>query len=301
MQHLLQKPDLKPHWLRVKAFSGNGYAATAASIKKHKLNTICEDAACPNRGECWNDNHAAFMILGKICSRSCSFCNVATGKPEPVDVNEPERLANAVKYLKLDHIVITSVDRDDLADGGASQFTNCIIAIRKIEKELSRKTTIEILTPDFRTKGDVWKSIVQAQPDVFNHNIETVPSLYRKVRPAARYFHSLNLLFSVKQFNVKMFTKSGIMLGLGETEDEVLQVMDDMRAANVDFITIGQYLRPTKNHITMERFVTPEEFAYYERIAKVKGFSMVSSSPFTRSSYHAGADFTALQNARNEQ
>ena len=280
----------KPNWLRAKAPIGKELDQTSAIIKKNKLNTICEAAACPNRGECWSQQHAAFMILGSICTRACRFCNVQTGKPDQVDPHEPENLANAIAELGLTHVVITSVDRDDLKDGGAQHFAYCIDAIRG----KSPKTTIEVLTPDFLRKGDVYKVIVEARPDVYNHNIETVPSLYAFIRPGARYFNSLSLLDNIKKLNDKIFTKSGIMVGLGESESEVLQVMDDLRAAQVDFITIGQYLRPTENHAEVKRYVTLEEFSYYNDVAKAKGFSMVSASPLTRSSYHADKDFAQL-------
>ncbi|AIF81703.1 lipoyl synthase [endosymbiont of Acanthamoeba sp. UWC8] len=286
----------KPDWIRVKAPTSQEFLNTHELIRKHKLNTVCEEAACPNIGECWQKGHATVMILGSVCTRACRFCNIATGIPDKLDPHEPENLANAISQLNLAHVVITSVDRDDLDDGGASHFVECIDKIRA----KAPSTTIEILTPDFLRKDGAVEKIVKARPDVYNHNIETVPSLYQKIRPGARYFHSLNLLHSVKKLNPHIFTKSGLMVGLGETKQEVLQVMDDLRAAEVDFITIGQYLQPTPAHAALERFVTPEEFEYYERIAKFKGFLMVSASPLTRSSYHAGDDFIKLRSAREQ-
>ena len=286
----------KPDWIRVKAPTSKEFLNTHELIRKHKLNTVCEEAACPNIGECWQKGHATVMILGSVCTRACRFCNIATGIPDKLDPHEPENLANAISQLNLAHVVITSVDRDDLDDGGASHFVECIDKIRA----KAPSTTIEILTPDFLRKDGAVEKIVKARPDVYNHNIETVPSLYQRIRPGARYFHSLNLLHSVKKLNPHIFTKSGLMVGLGETKQEVLQVMDDLRAAEVDFITIGQYLQPTPAHAALERFVTPEEFEYYERIAKFKGFLMVSASPLTRSSYHAGDDFIKLRSAREQ-
>lgn len=285
----------KPHWLKVRAPIGKQLDETSQIVRKNGLNTVCEEAACPNRGECWSKQHAAFMILGSVCTRGCRFCNVKTGKPDQLDPHEPEKLARAVVEMNLKHIVITSVDRDDLDDGGASHFAECIYAIRNS----SPQTTIEVLTPDFLRKGDVYKLIVDAKPSVFNHNIETVPSLYAYIRPGARYFNSLNLLSKVKQMDGSIFTKSGLMLGLGETEVEILQVMDDLRAANVDFITIGQYLRPTPIHAEVKKYVTPEEFQYYYKAAVAKGFLVVASSPLTRSSYHADDDFQKLLAIRN--
>lgn len=285
----------RPSWLRVKAPVGKQLNETTEIVKSNGLNTVCEEAACPNRGECWSQKHAAFMILGSVCTRACRFCNVKTGKPDKVDPHEPENLAKAVFQMKLKHVVITSVDRDDLEDGGAEHFAQCILAIRK----LSPNTTIEVLTPDFLRKGHVYRTIVEAEPNVLNHNIETVPSLYASIRPGARYFNSLDLLHQVKQMNSQIFTKSGLMVGLGETENEVMQVMDDLRAAKVDFLTIGQYLRPTLNHAEVKKYVTPEEFQFYYEAAKAKGFLMVSSSPLTRSSYHADEDFIKLREARN--
>jgi lipoyl synthase len=287
----------KPDWIRVKAPISKEYEETRALIKSHKLNTVCEEAACPNIGECWKEKHATVMILGSICTRACAFCNISTGQPLTLDPHEPERLANAIKGLGLKHVVITSVDRDDLEDGGASVFVESILRIRK----LSPHTTIEVLTPDFLKKSGSIDLVVKAKPDVYNHNIETAPSLYRRIRPGARYFNSLNLLNKVKELDPKMFTKSGMMVGLGETKDEVLQVMDDLRSAQVDFLTIGQYLQPTPKHAVVDRFVTPEEFEYYSKMAKIKGFLMVSASPLTRSSYHAGDDFIKLKKARLEK
>ena len=288
--------EKKPDWIRVKAPISKGYQGTKNLIDSLKLNTVCQEAACPNIGECWEKKHVTVMILGSVCTRACAFCNIETGKPDLLDPHEPERLAVAVGKLGLEHVVITSVDRDDLPDGGAGHFAECIKAIRNS----APNTTIEILTPDFLKKDGALETVVAAMPDVYNHNIETVPSLYKAIRPGARYFHSLNLLHNVKKLNPQIFTKSGIMVGLGETNNEVLQVMDDLRAADVDFITIGQYLQPTKKHANVDRFVTPEEFNYLERVAKTKGFLMVSASPLTRSSYHAGDDFKKMRNARNQ-
>ena len=284
----------KPDWIRVKAPVSKEFKDTHELIRKAKLNTVCEEAACPNIGECWSKKHATVMILGSTCTRACSFCNIKTGKPDLLDPHEPERLAIAIANLGLEHVVITSVDRDDLDDGGASHFVESILRIRKS----SPNTTIEVLTPDFLRKDGAMDLVVRAKPDVYNHNIETVPSLYHNIRPGARYFHSLNLLFKVKQLDPTIFTKSGMMVGLGETKDEVLQVMDDLKAAGVDFLTIGQYLQPTPKHATVMRYVTPDEFNYYERAARAKGFLMVSASPLTRSSYHAGEDFQKLKAAR---
>ena len=286
----------KPKWIRVKAPSGPGYAETHRIMRENKLVTVCEEAGCPNAGECWSQGHATMMIMGEICTRGCTFCNIATGKPpEPLDVFEPGRVADAVKKLGLNHVVITSVDRDDVSDGGAEHFAMTIRAIRK----QSPGTTIEILTPDFiKADPSVLEIVVDARPDVFNHNLETVPGLYPEVRPGARYFHSLRLLQRVKELDPTMFTKSGIMVGLGEDRQAVLQVMDDMRAADIDFLTIGQYLQPTPKHHAVDRFVTPEEFAGYEKAAYGKGFFMVSATPLTRSSYHAGEDFAQLREAR---
>ena len=286
----------KPAWIRVKAPIGNGYKATRKIMREHKLVTVCEEAGCPNVGECWNQGHATMMIMGDICTRACTFCNIATGKPpDGLDVFEPGRVADAVKKLNLKHVVITSVDRDDIKDGGAAHFSQTIRAIRK----RSPKTTIEILTPDFlRCDPSGLELIVEAKPDVFNHNLETVPALYTEVRPGARYFHSLRLLQRVKELDPTMFTKSGIMVGLGEDRNAVHQVMDDMRVADIDFITIGQYLQPTLKHHRVDKFITPAEFLAYEKAAKGKGFLMVSATPLTRSSYHAGDDFSNLKQAR---
>ena len=295
----VNKPDTpilrKPNWIRVKAPNSEGYKATKKILKNNNLVTVCEEANCPNVGECWSQGHATMMIMGDICTRGCSFCNIATGKPNDLDTFEPGRVAFAVSKLKLNHVVITSVDRDDLTDGGSEHFVKTIRAIRK----RSPNTTIEILTPDFlRCEDDALKAIVQAKPDVFNHNVETVPGLYPTVRPGARYFHSLRLLQRVKDIDPTMFTKSGIMVGLGETRQEVNQVMDDMRSANIDFLTIGQYLQPTPKHHAVKDFIKPEEFESYRKAAVGKGFLMISSSPLTRSSYHAGDDFKLLRAAR---
>lgn len=292
------KPDQevkrKPAWIRVKAPVSKEYHETRQIVRDHSLHTVCEEAACPNIGECWAQRHATMMIMGGICTRACSFCNVATGKPGALDPFEPTNVAQAVAKLGLKHVVITSVDRDDLADGGAAHFAEVIRATR----EASPETTIEILTPDFLRKEGAVEVVVNARPDVFNHNLETVPRLYTEVRPGARYFHSLRLLDEVKRQDPSMFTKSGIMVGLGETKEEVLQVMDDLRSADVDFLTIGQYLQPTPKHHVVDRFVTPEEFKQYETMAYGKGFLMVSATPLTRSSYHAGEDFARLRAAR---
>jgi lipoic acid synthetase len=285
----------KPEWLRVRAPGSPGYSATRNIVREHKLVTVCEEAACPNIGECWDKSHATFMILGEVCTRACAFCNVATGKPEAVDLDEPARVGDAVAKMGLKHVVITSVDRDDLADGGAQQFVDVIRAIRAA----SPATTVEILTPDFHRKPiAALESVIDAKPDVFNHNLETVPRLYLSIRPGARYYHSLRLLERVKERDPTQFTKSGVMVGLGETKEEVMQVMDDMRSAGVDFITIGQYLQPTRKHAAIDRFVHPDEFRALEEIARAKGFLMVSASPLTRSSHHAGEDFARLQAAR---
>ncbi len=285
----------KPSWIRVKAPVGKGYQDTSRIIRENKLVTVCEEAGCPNVGECWSQGHATMMIMGEICTRGCTFCNVAPGKPQALDLFEPGRVADAVAKLGLNHVVITSVDRDDLDDGGAEHFAMTIRAIRKRAPE----TTIEILTPDFlKCAPSVLETVVEARPDVFNHNLETVPGLYPEVRPGARYFHSLRLLQRVKELDPAMFTKSGIMVGLGEDRQSVLQVMDDMRAADVDFLTIGQYLQPTAKHHVIDRFVHPDEFAAYEKAAYGKGFLMVSATPLTRSSYHAGDDFARLRDAR---
>ncbi|MCX8569959.1 MULTISPECIES: lipoyl synthase [Hyphomicrobiales] len=289
-QEVLRKPD----WIRVKAPVSRGYQETREIVKSHKLVTVCEEAGCPNIGECWEKKHATFMIMGEICTRACAFCNVATGIPTPLDPNEPESVAKAVAQMGLTHVVITSVDRDDLADGGAQHFADVIHAIRR----LTPTTTIEILTPDFLRKEGALEIVVAARPDVFNHNLETVPSNYLTVRPGARYFHSIRLLQRVKELDPSIFTKSGIMVGLGEERNEILQLMDDLRTANVDFMTIGQYLQPSKKHHPVKKFVTPEEFASYATVGKTKGFLLVASSPLTRSSHHAGDDFAKLRAAR---
>lgn len=284
----------KPAWIRVKAPVSKEYQETVSLMRTHKLNTVCEEAACPNIGECWAKKHATIMILGDVCTRACTFCNIKTGRPDQLDPHEPERVAEAAGKMGLSHIVITSVDRDDLDDGGANHFAQTIAAIRAT----SPHTTIEILTPDFLRKDGAIEIVVAARPDVYNHNLETVPRLYSEVRPGARYFHSLRLLDQVKKIDPTMFTKSGIMVGLGETKAEVYQVMDDLRAANVDFITIGQYLQPTPKHHPLVKFITPEEFEEYASMARGKGFLMVSASPLTRSSYHAGDDFAKMKEAR---
>lgn len=291
------EPLRKPAWIRVKAPTSEGYNETRKLMRARNLHTVCEEAACPNIGECWAKKHATVMILGDICTRACAFCNVATGKPGAVDPMEPENLAISVAELGMKHLVITSVDRDDLADGGADQFVKCIERIR----ETTPATTIEILTPDFRGKAGALETLIAAKPDVFNHNLETVPRLYPTIRPGARYFHSLKLLDTVKRHEPTIFTKSGIMVGLGETRAEVMQVMDDMRSADVDFLTIGQYLAPTKRHAPVDRFVTPDEFADYKRLAEAKGFLMVASTPLTRSSYHADSDFATLRDNREKK
>jgi lipoic acid synthetase len=286
----------KPSWIRVKAPTSEGYKKTRDIMRQNRLVTVCEEAGCPNVGECWSQGHATMMIMGEVCTRACTFCNIATGKPpESLDAFEPGRVAAAVKKLGLNHVVITSVDRDDVEDGGAKHFAQTIRAVRR----QSPDTTIEILTPDFiRCAPDALETVVAAKPDVFNHNLETVPGLYPEVRPGARYFHSLRLLQRVKELDPAMFTKSGIMVGLGEDRQSVLQVMDDMRAADIDFLTIGQYLQPTPKHHRVDRFVTPDEFSGYEKVAYGKGFLMVSATPLTRSSYHAGDDFAQLRSAR---
>ena len=286
----------KPDWIRVKAPVSQGYRETAELMKGLKLNTVCQEAACPNIGECWEKKHATVMILGDTCTRACTFCNVKTGRPDLLDPHEPERVGEAVAKMGLAHVVITSVDRDDLDDGGADHFARVIRQIRLF----SPGTTIEILTPDFQRKDGAVEMIVEARPDVYNHNLETVPRLYSEVRPGARYFHSLRLLEKVKELDPSIFTKSGIMVGLGETKTEIYQVMDDLRAANVDFMTIGQYLQPTPKHHAVMGYITPDEFASYATMARGKGFLMVSSSPLTRSSYHAGDDFAKLRAAREE-
>ncbi len=287
---LLKKPD----WIRVKAPISPGYAATRNVVRTHGLHTVCEEAGCPNIGECWEKKHATFMIMGDTCTRACAFCNVKTGLPGALDPDEPEHVGGATAKLGLAHVVITSVDRDDLADGGAAHFAAVIHAVRA----RCPATTIEVLTPDFLRKDGAAEIVVAARPDVFNHNLETVPAHYLTVRPGARYFHSLRLLQRAKEIDGALFTKSGIMVGLGESRHEVLQVMDDLRAADVDFLTIGQYLQPSRKHHPVDRFVTPDEFKAYETIAYAKGFLMVSSSPLTRSSHHAGEDFARLRAAR---
>jgi len=285
----------KPDWIRVKAPVSPLYHATRALMREKKLHTVCEEAACPNIGECWAKKHATVMILGDTCTRACAFCNVKTGLPRAVDPDEPAHLGEAVAAMGLAHVVVTSVDRDDLPDGGAMQFVRSIEAIRRN----APGTTIEILTPDFLRKPGAVEKVVAARPDVYNHNLETVPRLYRTVRPGARYFHSLRLLQRVKELDPSVFTKSGIMVGLGEEKREVHQVMDDMRSAEVDFLTIGQYLQPTPRHHVVERFVEPAEFDAYARMARAKGFLLVAASPLTRSSYHAGDDFARLREARD--
>jgi lipoyl synthase len=284
----------KPDWIRVKAPVSDGYFATQKIMRDNGLHTVCEEAGCPNIGECWEKKHATFMIMGDTCTRACAFCNVKTGLPGALDGNEPGRVADATAKLGLAHIVVTSVDRDDLPDGGARHFAETIRAIRA----RCPQTTIEVLTPDFLRKDGALEIVVEARPDVFNHNLETVPSLYLSVRPGARYFHSLRLLQRVKELDPGMFTKSGIMVGLGEERNEVLQVLDDMRSAQVDFLTVGQYLQPTRKHHEVKRFVPPDEFKSLETVAYTKGFLMVASSPLTRSSHHAGEDFARLKAAR---
>jgi len=287
----------KPYWIRTRILDTQNYFKTSEVINKKKLHTVCQEASCPNISECWSKRHATFMIMGDTCTRACSFCNVKTGKPNFLDPLEPSKIAQATKELNLKHVVITSVDRDDLKDGGADHFSKVISEIRKINFE----TTIEVLTPDFLRKGDAYKKVVNAHPDVFNHNIETVPSLYRTVRPGSRYFASVSLLKSAKDINKKIFTKSGIMLGLGETKDEVLQVMDDLLSANVDFLTIGQYLQPSVKHYPLKRYIHPDEFKEYKELALSKGFLIVASSPLTRSSYHADEDFFKMKKLREKQ
>ena len=284
----------KPGWIRVKAPNSREYNETRELIRGLKLNTVCEEAACPNIGECWKQKHATFMILGSVCTRACAFCNVATGKPDLLDPHEPANVAEAVGKLGLNHVIITSVDRDDLPDGGAEHFAQVITRLR----QTSPNCTIEVLTPDFMKKNGSIDVVVKARPDVYNHNLETVPRLYPTIRPGARYFTSLSLLQKVKQLDPTIFTKSGIMVGLGETREEVGQVMDDLRAADVDFLTIGQYLQPTPKHAAIDRYVTPEEFESYATLARAKGFLVVSSSPLTRSSYHADSDFAKLRSMR---
>jgi lipoyl synthase len=284
----------KPEWIRVKAPVSKGFSETRDIVRSKNLHTVCEEAACPNIGECWDKKHATMMIMGDTCTRACAFCNIKTGLPAALDAMEPENVAAAVAEMGLNHVVITSVDRDDLEDGGAEHFAKVVRAIRAA----APGTTIEILTPDFLRKAGAAEIVIDSKPDVFNHNLETVPRLYLSIRPGARYYHSMRLLEKVKERDPQMFTKSGIMVGLGETREEVMQVMDDMRSAGVDFITIGQYLQPTRKHAAVDRFVHPDEFKSYETLARAKGFLMVSSSPLTRSSHHAGEDFARLRAAR---
>ncbi len=287
----------RPPWLRVRAPTSEGHAETQALMRRLELNTVCEEARCPNIGECWARGHATVMLLGSVCTRACAFCNVRTGRPDRVDPQEPERVAQATAALGLRHVVVTSVDRDDLPDGGADQFVRTIEALRR----LATGTTVEVLTPDFLRKPGAVEAVASARPDVYNHNLETVPRLYRTVRAGARYEHSLWLLRRAKEISPEIFTKSGIMVGLGETRQEVLGVMDDLRGADCDFLTIGQYLRPTRRHIAIDRYVEPEEFRAYAQAARERGFLMVSSSPLTRSSYHADEDFQKLRAAREER
>jgi lipoyl synthase len=304
-QHRLRHPEKahrpetetarKPAWIRVKAPTGPGYGATRAIVREHGLHTVCEEAGCPNIGECWEQAHATMMIMGDTCTRACAFCNVVTGLPGALNPNEPQNVGRAVAKLGLRHVVITSVDRDDLADGGAAHFAATVRAIRALAPD----TSIEILTPDFLRKDGAVEAVMAAPPDVFNHNVETVPRLYLTVRPGARYFASLRLLARVKEIDPSMYTKSGLMVGLGESREEIMQVMDDLRAADVDFLTVGQYLQPTRRHAPIARFWTPDEFASLEAVARAKGFLMVSASPLTRSSYHAGEDFARLKAARS--
>ena len=284
----------KPEWIRVRAPTSAAFHETRRIVRDNHLVTVCEEAGCPNIGECWSKKHATFMLMGEVCTRACAFCNVRTGLPEPLDDSEPDSVANAVARMGLAHSVITSVDRDDLPDGGAGHIARTITAIRA----RSPATTVEVLTPDFLRKDGALEMVVEAKPDVFNHNLETVPRLYLKIRPGARYFHSLRLLQRAKELDPSLFTKSGIMVGLSETRDEILQVMDDLRSADVDFLTIGQYLQPTRKHAALDRFVTPDEFKGLQSVAYSKGFLMVSASPLTRSSHHAGDDFARLKAAR---
>ncbi len=297
----LHRPDTpvqpKPPWIRVKARSSQEYTRTREIVRANGLHTVCEEAGCPNIGECWDKRHATMMIMGDTCTRACAFCNVRTGLPGPLDREEPSRVADAVAKLGLEHVVITSVDRDDLPDGGAQHFADVINAIRC----RSPHTTIEVLTPDFLRKEGALEKVVAARPDVFNHNLETIPGLYLRIRPGARYFHSLRLLQKVKELDPTMFTKSGFMVGLGEQRDEVIQLIDDLRSADVDFLTIGQYLQPTRKHAEVKSYVHPREFEAYQRIALARGFLLVSASPLTRSSYHAGEDFERLRAARQQQ
>ena len=285
----------KPEWIRSKLSNSKEFFLTKTIVNKNNLVTVCQEANCPNITECWSKRHATFMIMGDTCTRACAFCDVKTGKPDKLDELEPIKISQAVKKLNLKHVVITSVDRDDLEDGGSNHFFQVIIQTKKTNPN----TTIEVLTPDFLRKGDAYKKVLEANPDVFNHNIETVPSLYLKVRPGSRYFASLELLKNAKKINKKVFTKSGIMVGLGETRNEILQVMDDLKSADVDFLTIGQYLQPSVKHFPLDRYYTPQEFEELGAIAKAKGFLLVSSTPLTRSSYHADKDFAKLQQNRN--
>ncbi len=284
----------KPNWIRSRLVNSQEFFLTKSIVNQHKLKTVCQEANCPNITECWSKRHATFLIMGDICTRACAFCDVSTGKPNPLNPMEPLKIASAVKKLNLKHAVITSVDRDDLIDGGAKHFFEVILETRK----QNPKTTIEVLTPDFLRKGESYKKVIEARPDVFNHNIETVPSLYRKVRPGSRYFASVELLKNAKKIDKNIFTKSGLMVGLGENKDEVIQVMDDLRSAEVDFLTIGQYLQPSVKHHPLERYYKPEEFDELKHIAESKGFLLVSSSPLTRSSYHADEDFAELKKNR---
>jgi len=287
----------KPFWIRSRLINSQNFFLTKSIINQKKIHTVCQEANCPNITECWSKRHATFLIMGDVCTRACAFCDIKTGKPKPLDLFEPIKIAKATKELNLKHVVITSVDRDDLIDGGAEHFSKVIHEVRK----MNNSTTIEVLTPDFLRKGKAFTKVVLAKPDVFNHNIETVPSLYLKVRPGSRYFASLELLKSVKQMSKKIFTKSGIMLGMGEKRDEILQVMDDLKSADVDFITIGQYLQPSVKHHPLERYVHPDEFKELKRIAESKGFLIVASSPLTRSSYHADEDFHKMKLLRDNQ
>jgi lipoic acid synthetase len=284
----------KPDWIRTRAPGTRRYLETRAIVRAHGLSTVCEEAQCPNVGTCWEERHATIMIMGDVCTRACAFCNVRTGRPGPLDPGEPDRVAAAVAELELEHVVVTSVDRDDLEDGGAGHFASVIRALRA----RLPAATLEVLTPDFLRKEGALETVIAARPDVFNHNLETVPSLYLRIRPGARYFHSLRLLERAKELDPALFTKSGLMLGLGETRDEVAQVMDDMRSANVDFLTMGQYLAPTRKHAEVKRYVPPQEFDELRRLALAKGFLLVAASPLTRSSYHAGEDFRRLKAAR---
>ena len=284
----------KPNWIKSKLLDSKEFFLTKSIINQHKLKTVCQEANCPNIAECWSKRHATFLIMGKICTRACAFCDVATGKPKPLNSLEPLKIATAIKKLNLKHAVITSVDRDDVIDGGAEHFFKVISETKKQNPE----TTIEVLTPDFLRKGDSYKKVIEAKPDVFNHNIETVPGLYRQVRPGSRYFASLELLKNIKKIDRNIFTKSGLMVGLGENKDEIIQVMDDLRSAEVDFLTIGQYLQPSVKHHPLDRYYSPEEFDDLKSIALSKGFLLVSSTPLTRSSYHADEDFAVLQKNR---